>query len=69
MAVSTDLGFAFLTAAALFAVSFVIPGDYVLNLPAALRTRMQLCNRLAPLMLLTGVALVLIGLALNVGSS
>lgn len=69
MAVSTDLGLAFLTAAALLAVSFVIPSDYVLNLPVALRARMRLCHRLAPLMLLTGVALVLTGLAFSVGSS
>ena len=73
MADSTEVGLAFLQGGALLAVSVVIRGYCARNLtadmvPAVLRTRIQLGNRLAPLMLLIGVAMVVAGLLLSVSS-
>jgi hypothetical protein len=74
MAASTDVGLAFLEGGAVLAVSVVTRGYCARNLtlemvPAVLRTRIQLCNRLAPLMLLIAVAMVVIGAWLSVTAS
>lgn len=73
MAASTDAGLAFLQGGAVLVVSVVLRGYCARNLtadmvPSVLRARIDLGNRLAPMLLLTGIAMVVTGLLLSISS-
>jgi hypothetical protein len=66
MAVSTEVSLAFLQCGAVLTASVVIRGYCARHLtaemvPLVLRSRIELCNRLAPLVLLIGAAMVATG--------
>lgn len=71
MAASADVGLACIQGGAVLMASVVARGYCARHLtadmvPAVLRTRIQLCNRLAPLMLAIGLAVVVSGVLLSV---
>lgn len=73
MAASTEVGLALLQGGAVLVASVVLRGYCARNLtadmvPAVLRTRIDLCNRLAPKLLLIGVAMAVTGLLLSISS-
>jgi hypothetical protein len=74
MAVSTDVGLALLQGGAALTASVVIRGYCARKLcvemvPTVLLSRIQLCNRLAPMMWLIAAAMVLVGALICLTSS
>jgi len=66
MAISTDMGLALLQGGAVLTGGVVIRGCCARQLttqmvPTVLRGRVQLCNRLAPIMLLIGATMLVVG--------